>query len=114
MQSLRIVGEAGLARVHAFPYSPRPGTTAARRPPLPDSVKQERMARMLARAKEAEEAYLSRFASRTLTALFESDGGYTSNYIRVYAENAKEGGMYEVTLLERYRDGWHVRIEKEI
>lgn len=114
MQSLRIVGEAGLARVHAFPYSPRPGTNAARRPPLPDSVKQERMARMLARAKEAEEAYLSRFASRTLTALFESDGGYTSNYIRVYAENAKEGGMYEVTLLERYRDGWHVRIEKEI
>lgn len=114
MQSLRIVGEAGLARVHAFPYSPRPGTNAARRPPLPDSVKQERMARMLARAKEAEEAYLSRFASRTLTALFESDGGYTSNYIRVYAENAKEGGMYEVTLLERYRDGWHVKIEKEI
>lgn len=114
MQSLRIVGEAGLARVHAFPYSPRPGTNAARRPPLPDSVKQERMARMLARAKEAEEAYVSRFASRTLTALFESDGGYTSNYIRVYAENAKEGGMYEVTLLERYRDGWHVRIEKEI
>ena len=114
MQSLRIVGEAGLARVHAFPYSPRPGTNAARRPPLPDSVKQERMACMLARAKEAEEAYLSRFASRTLTALFESDGGYTSNYIRVYAENAKEGGMYEVTLLERYRDGWHVRIEKEI
>ena len=57
---------------------------------------------------------MSRFASRTLTALFESDGGYTSNYIRVYAENAKEGGMYEVTLLERYRDGWHVRIEKEI
>lgn len=114
MQSLRIVGEAGLARVHAFPYSPRPGTNAARRPPLPDSVKQERMARMLARAKEAEEAYLSRFASRTLTALFESDGGYTANYIRVYAENAKEGGMYEVTLLERYRDGWHVRIEKEI
>lgn len=114
MQSLRIVEEAGLARVHAFPYSPRPGTNAAKRPPLPDSVKQERMARMLARAKEAEEAYLSRFASRTLTALFESDGGYTSNYIRVYAENAKEGGMYEVTLLERYRDGWHVRIEKEI
>ena len=114
MQSLRIVGEAGLARVHAFPYSPRPGTNAAKRPPLPDSVKQERMARMLACAKEAEEVYLSRFASRTLTALFESDGGYTSNYIRVYAENAREGGMYEVRLLERYRDGWHVRIEKEI
>ena len=32
---LSLVDEAGLAFVHAFPYSPRPGTPAARMPQLP-------------------------------------------------------------------------------
>lgn len=112
--SLSIVKEAGLARVHAFPYSRRAGTVAAKLPDLPAALKKERMARMLAAAKAAEERYLSRFAGRTLTALFEEDGGYTENYIRVYAEGAKEGGMYEVRLTERKKDGCMSEIVKEI
>ncbi|HIX08766.1 MAG TPA: tRNA (N(6)-L-threonylcarbamoyladenosine(37)-C(2))-methylthiotransferase MtaB [Firmicutes bacterium] len=113
-QSLSIVREAGLARVHAFPYSARPGTVAAKKKPLPDAVRRERMARMLACAREAEEAYLARFAGRTFPALFEEDGGYTPNYIRVYAEGVKEGGMYEVRLDRREKDGYHAAVIKEI
>ena len=113
-ESLSIVEEAGFARVHAFPYSSRPGTVAAKKKQLPAEVKRERMTRMLACAQRAEERYLARFAGRTLTALFEEDGGYTANYIRVYADGAREGGMYEVTLDRREKDGCHAVIKKEI
>ena len=113
-ESLSIVEEAGFARVHAFPYSPRPGTVAAKKKQLPAEVSRARMARMLACAQQAEERYLARFAGRVLTALFEEDGGYTSNYIRVYAEGAREGGMYEVALEKREKDGYHVALIKEI
>lgn len=113
-ESLSIVEEAGFARVHAFPYSSRPGTVAAKKKQLPAEVKRERMTRMLACAQRAEERYLARFAGRTLTALFEEDGGYTANYIRVYADGAREGGMYEVTLDRREKDGYHAVLKKEI
>ncbi len=33
--SLRLVEECGLTRLHVFPYSPRPGTPAARMPQVP-------------------------------------------------------------------------------
>ncbi len=113
-ESLSIIKEAGFARVHAFPYSSRPGTVAAKKPQLPESVRRARMERMLACAQAAEESYLARFAGRRLTALFEEDGGYTENYIRVYSDAAKEGGMYEVTLKEREKDGFHAELCKEI
>lgn len=113
-QSLAIVQEAGLARVHAFPYSRREGTVAAKLPDLPPAVKKQRMARMLACAAEAEERYLARFAGRTLTALFEEDGGYTQNYIRVHCAGANEGGMYEVRLSKRVKDGYEAEIVREI
>ena len=113
-ESLSIVEEAGFARVHAFPYSSRPGTVAAKKKQLPAEVKRERMTRMLACAQRAEERYLARFAGRTLTALFEEDGGYTANYIRVYADGAREGCMYEVTLERREKDGYHAVLKKEI
>lgn len=113
-ESLSIVEEAGFARVHAFPYSSRPGTVAAKKKQLPAEVKRERMTRMLACAQRAEERYLARFVGRTLTALFEEDGGYTANYIRVYADGAREGGMYEVALDRREKDGCHAVLKKEI
>ena len=112
--SLSIVREAGLAGVHAFPFSAREGTQAAKLKDLPPQVKKERMAQMLAAAAQAEEAYLSRFYGTEETALFEESGGYTGNYIRVFAENAREGGMYRVRLLHRRKDGVAAEIIKEI
>jgi threonylcarbamoyladenosine tRNA methylthiotransferase MtaB len=45
-RSLDLVRECGLAFVHVFPYSPRPGTPAARMPQLPGPVIKERAARL--------------------------------------------------------------------
>ncbi len=114
LSSLSIVEEAGFSRVHAFPFSPREGTAAYQMKDLPAAVKKERMGRMLAQAKAAEERYISRFLGREAVALFETDGGYTENYLRVYAEGAKEGGLYRVRLIEQEKDGVRAEILEEI
>ncbi len=103
--SLSIVGEAGFAHVHAFPFSPREGTVAYKLPDLPSAVKKERMARLSERAGAQEEAYLSRFVGREGVVLFEEDGGYSENYLRIYAEGANEGDLCRVEYLSPYKDG---------
>src|SRR6185437_9302976 len=44
--SFDLVGECGIAFLHVFPYSPRPGTPAARMPPVPPGLVRERAARL--------------------------------------------------------------------
>jgi threonylcarbamoyladenosine tRNA methylthiotransferase MtaB len=44
--SLSLVEEAGLAFLHVFPFSERPGTPAARMPPLPVTLRRERAAEL--------------------------------------------------------------------
>jgi threonylcarbamoyladenosine tRNA methylthiotransferase MtaB len=59
--TLDLIAEAGLAFLHVFPFSARPGVPAARMPQLPMALRRERAARLRA-AGEAEAARL--FASR--------------------------------------------------
>ncbi len=108
--SLSAVREAGFARVHCFPFSSRPGTAAAKLQDLPAAVKRERMGRMAEEAKRAESAYISRFIGRELTVLFEEEGGYSENYIRVYAEGAREGALCRVRVTQPERDGVRAEI----
>jgi threonylcarbamoyladenosine tRNA methylthiotransferase MtaB len=44
--SLDLVGECGIAFLHVFPYSPRPGTPAARMPEVAPALVRERAARL--------------------------------------------------------------------
>ena len=44
--TLRVVREARLTKLHVFPYSPRPGTKTAGDDPVPAAVKKERSARL--------------------------------------------------------------------
>ncbi|MDX6486352.1 MAG: threonylcarbamoyladenosine tRNA methylthiotransferase MtaB [Gaiellaceae bacterium] len=46
--TLRTAREAGLTKIHVFPYSPRPGTVTAQEDPVPPQVKKERGARLRA------------------------------------------------------------------
>jgi threonylcarbamoyladenosine tRNA methylthiotransferase MtaB len=46
--TLRTVREAGLTKIHAFPYSPRPGTVTAQDDPVPPASKKERSASLRA------------------------------------------------------------------
>lgn len=103
--SLSVIDEAKFAKVHAFPYSPRAGTAAAKLKDLPASVKKERMGRILARAQAAEARFIDRFLNTEQTVLFEDRGGYTDNYIRVTAESGREGELCRVLLQERTNEG---------
>jgi threonylcarbamoyladenosine tRNA methylthiotransferase MtaB len=51
--TLRTVREAGLTKIHAFPYSPRPGTVTARDDAVSPAVKKERSARLRAASHDA-------------------------------------------------------------
>jgi threonylcarbamoyladenosine tRNA methylthiotransferase MtaB len=51
--TLRTVREAGLTKIHAFPYSPRPGTITAEDDPVPPAVKKERSACLRAASHDA-------------------------------------------------------------
>ncbi len=113
-QSLSIIKEAGFARVHCFPFSARPGTAAAKLKDLPAAVKKERMALITAAAKDAERAYIGKFFSKELTVLFEDDGGYTENYIRIYADGAREGELCRVRLTGYEKDGARAEITEVI
>ncbi len=112
--SLSIIGEAGFARVHAFPFSPREGTAAYAMKDIAPSVKKERMERMLKAAHEAETRYMLRSLGKEAVALFESGGGYTENYLRVYNETAREGGLYRVRLERMEKDGIYAEILEEV
>jgi threonylcarbamoyladenosine tRNA methylthiotransferase MtaB len=51
-RTLAVVEEAGLTKVHVFPYSPRPGTRTAAADTVPPAVKKERSARLRALSRE--------------------------------------------------------------
>jgi threonylcarbamoyladenosine tRNA methylthiotransferase MtaB len=83
-RSLDLVAECRLAFVHAFPYSPRPGTPAARMPPVPAAVIKERAGRL----RQAGEAALSvdlksRIGSETDVLIERSGKGRASFYAAV-------------------------------
>ena len=47
-RTLSVVRDAGITKVHVFPYSPRPGTVTAQDDPVPSAVKKERSAHLRA------------------------------------------------------------------
>jgi threonylcarbamoyladenosine tRNA methylthiotransferase MtaB len=72
--TLRLVEEAGLSFLHVFPFSPRPGTPAARMPQLPRGVVKDRAARLRASGEAALTRHLQRQVGRTVQALIERPG----------------------------------------
>ncbi|WP_369796611.1 tRNA (N(6)-L-threonylcarbamoyladenosine(37)-C(2))-methylthiotransferase MtaB [Phenylobacterium sp. CCH12-B4] len=72
--SIRLVQEAELAFLHVFPFSPRPGTPAARMPPVKRDVVKARAARLRAAGEAGLIRHLERQAGRTLSALVERSG----------------------------------------
>jgi len=72
--TVRLVEEADLAFLHVFPFSPRPGTPAARMPQLPRGVIKDRARRLREAGDAALVRHLERQVGRSLSALVERDG----------------------------------------
>jgi threonylcarbamoyladenosine tRNA methylthiotransferase MtaB len=58
-RSLDLVAECGLTQLHVFPFSPRPGTPAARMPQIDRGTVRERARRLRERGETALQAYLA-------------------------------------------------------
>ena len=79
--TLRVVEEAGLTKVHVFPYSPRPGTVTAAADTVPPTVKKERSARLRAASQAACERRWRTKLGREDVVLVDRPGrGYGDDY----------------------------------
>ena len=71
--SLQLVDECGLTFLHVFPFSPRPGTPAARMPQVARAVVKERAACLRAKGAAALSSYLEAQVGRAVEVLMERD-----------------------------------------
>jgi len=96
-RTLALVEDCGLAFLHVFPYSARPGTPAGRMPQVPKAVRRERAARLRAAGAAALDAFLSRQVGRTAQVLIEREGfGRTEQFAPLRlagAEGAAAGSI---------------------
>jgi threonylcarbamoyladenosine tRNA methylthiotransferase MtaB len=82
--TLRLIDDAGLTWLHVFPYSARPGTPAARMPPVPGEVRRARAALLRAAGKRRVDAFLATQPGARLGVVMERDGtGHTPHFARV-------------------------------
>ncbi len=91
--TLALVEECGLTHLHVFPYSPRPGTPAARMPPVPGDVARARAARLREAGEAALRRHLSAQVGRTRQLLMERGGrGRAEDFTPVRVEGAPSAG----------------------
>jgi threonylcarbamoyladenosine tRNA methylthiotransferase MtaB len=92
-RTLDIVAECGIAFVHVFPYSPRPGTPAARMPQLDPALVKERAARLRAAGVAALKTELLSRIGRDSDVLIEAPGrGRADCYAAVRFDAALDPG----------------------
>ena len=109
--TLRLVDEAGLAFLHVFPYSPRPGTPAARMPPVAREVVKARAARLRAAGEAALARHLDRQVGRTLQGLVERPGlARGEDFTEIAFEGAAPDGQVAPMIVTGH-DGRRARAE---
>ena len=112
-ETLNFCRKMHFARIHVFPFSPRPGTAAESMPgQLSPAVKKERSKKMLDLAKKSVREFQQGFLGKTSEVLFEQQSGdnwsgLTGNYIKVYTGSSEilTNRILEVRLLKIFRDG---------
>ena len=109
--TLRLVDEAGLAFLHVFPYSLRPGTPAARMPPVAREVVKARAARLRAAGETALARHLDRKVGRTLQGLVERPGlARAEDFTEIAFEGAAREGQVAPMIVTGH-DGRRARAE---
>lgn len=104
--TLSLVRDFGITQTHAFPFSPHEGlhaVPASKLPDqIPDSVKSERMARLMAEAEAVREAFLAKHDGRELELLPEGSptrekfAGWSENHIALNEKNFVPHGGSEL------------------
>jgi len=98
--SLTLVEECGLTQLHVFPFSPRPGTPAARMPQIPRDVVKERARRLREKGGAALRAHLdTQVGARRLVLTERGDVGHTEQFTPVkLAAPVAPGAILDLTM----------------
>jgi threonylcarbamoyladenosine tRNA methylthiotransferase MtaB len=90
--TLSLVEDCGLTHLHVFPYSPRPGTPAARMPQVPAGLRKDRAARLRAAGEAALARFLESRVGATERVLVEKpDFGHSEQFAPVALTSAIPG-----------------------
>jgi threonylcarbamoyladenosine tRNA methylthiotransferase MtaB len=93
--SLDLVDECGLTHLHVFPFSPRPGTPAARMPQVARNIVKERARLLRKRGVHALARHLDGEVGRTRRVLTETrDTGRTAQFTKVLLAEPAEPGLF--------------------
>ena len=91
--SLSIIRELGIIHAHIFPYSPRPGTPAARMPQVERQTVKRRASELREAARQTRDEWLASLVDKPHAVLAERDGtGYTPNFARVLLPQGTPAG----------------------
>ncbi|MBA4796764.1 MAG: tRNA (N(6)-L-threonylcarbamoyladenosine(37)-C(2))-methylthiotransferase MtaB [Rhizobiales bacterium] len=97
--SARLAEEIGIAHLHVFPYSPRPGTPAARMPQLDRAVVKARAAELRTVADRLQAMHLaSRVGTRQKLLVERNEMAHTEDFTLVAAPGMKSGSLIEVLI----------------
>ena len=92
-ENLSIVRELGIVHGHVFPYSPRPGTPAARMPQTDRATIRRRAAELRDAVRERRSAWLAGQLGTPQRVLAERDGtGYSESFARVALPHGTQPG----------------------
>ncbi|ASJ90922.1 MiaB/RimO family radical SAM methylthiotransferase [Porphyrobacter sp. CACIAM 03H1] len=104
--NLSIIDELDIVHAHVFPYSPRPGTPAARMPQVPREAVKARAADLRARAAQRRAVWLAGLVGETLPVLAERGGtGYAPNYAPVALPPGTAAGTIVDVIPSGLREG---------
>jgi threonylcarbamoyladenosine tRNA methylthiotransferase MtaB len=97
--SLALIEECGLTHLHVFPFSPRPGTPAARMPQVAGEAVKERAKRLRDAGEQALAGHLARQVGRILEVLSESGGrARAPDFTSVRVGNVARGELLHVLI----------------
>ena len=100
--SLSLVDDAGLSRLHVFAFSPRPGTPAARMPQLPGATIKQRATRLRQKGETALKARLDAMTGSRHRVLMERGGiGRTPCFMPVAVGDIAHGTCLDVRITGR-------------
>ena len=104
--NLSIVAALGIVHGHVFPYSPRPGTPAARMPQLAPQLIKARAAGLRAAVAAQRAEWLAGLVGQPLSVLAERDGtGHAPNFARVQLPPATPAGSIVTVTPTRIIEG---------
>ena len=105
LNSLKLISECDIVAAHIFPFSPRPGTPAARMPQLPRETVKARAARLREAAQARRSAWLDALVGTRQPVLVENQGkGHSDAFAPVAIAGARRGDFGVARITGRDRD----------